>query len=177
MNFMATIQEWVGSSCSDFETLPLCLRWSAPFGGSCSSRQPQRIAVSWREIQQARAVAAHPGEMLAEQRGLPPKRPLDRCTPRARDRRVSGAKPALANTGQALRSVRPKILLGILPLSEGQALYGGIPICQLGLAKLRRRIGTDMRDDVLLTGSLTDNMSFLDLSPERERIEACAKLA
>jgi ATP-binding cassette subfamily B protein RaxB len=70
-----------------------------------------------------------------------------------------------------------KIMLGILQPQEGEVLYGGVPVRQLGLANVRQQIGTVMQEDVLLTGSLADNISFFDVQPDHARIEACAKLA
>jgi ATP-binding cassette subfamily B protein RaxB len=70
-----------------------------------------------------------------------------------------------------------KLMLGLLQPTEGEVLYGGVPIRQLGLANVRRRIGTVMQEDVLLTGSLADNISFFDPRPSTQRVEACARLA
>jgi ATP-binding cassette, subfamily B, bacterial CvaB/MchF/RaxB len=70
-----------------------------------------------------------------------------------------------------------KILLGLLAPTEGEVRYGGVPVRQLGLRNLRRRIGTVMQDDVMLTGSLADNISFFDVHPNLPRIEACARWA
>jgi ATP-binding cassette subfamily B protein RaxB len=70
-----------------------------------------------------------------------------------------------------------KIALGILKPTEGEVLYGGIPVRHLGLQNVRRHIGTVMQDDVLLTGSLADNIAFFDLAPDQARIEACAQMA
>jgi len=56
-------------------------------------------------------------------------------------------------------------------------LYGGVPISQLGLSNVRRKIGVVMQEDALLTGSIADNIAFFDLAPELPRIEACAQLA
>jgi len=70
-----------------------------------------------------------------------------------------------------------KIMLGLLSPTEGQVSYGGIPLAQLGLSNVRRRVGTVMQEDVLLSGSLADNISFFDVNPEQNRIEDCATLA
>jgi ATP-binding cassette subfamily B protein RaxB len=42
---------------------------------------------------------------------------------------------------------------------------------------VRRRIGTVMQDDVLLTGSIADNISFFDVEMDHTRVQDCAKLA
>ncbi|WP_295952886.1 peptidase domain-containing ABC transporter [Rhodoferax sp.] len=70
-----------------------------------------------------------------------------------------------------------KLLLGLLTPEEGEVLYGGLPVQQLGLQNYRRLIGTVMQEDVLLAGSIADNISFFDIRPDPARIEACAQLA
>ena len=67
-----------------------------------------------------------------------------------------------------------KILLGLLPPTEGEVLYGGIPVRQLGMANVRRCLGTVMQDDALLTGSLLDNITFFDSNADPAKAEACA---
>lgn len=89
----------------------------------------------------------------------------------------AGESVAVTGPSGAGKTTLLKILLGILPPNEGEVLYGGVPVRQLGLANVRRKIGTVMQEDVLLTGSLADNIAFFDTQPEQERIEACAKLA
>ena len=56
-------------------------------------------------------------------------------------------------------------------------LYGGVPVKHLGLQNYRKVIGTVMQEDVLLAGSIADNISFFDLRPDPERIQSCATLA
>ncbi len=70
-----------------------------------------------------------------------------------------------------------KLMLGLLTPTEGEVLYGGIPVRQLGLSNLRRKIGTVMQEDVLLTGSLLDNIACFDTVPDAARVQACAQLA
>jgi ATP-binding cassette, subfamily B, bacterial CvaB/MchF/RaxB len=89
----------------------------------------------------------------------------------------AGESVAVTGPSGAGKTTLLKILLCILPVSEGEVLYGGVPVRQLGLANVRRKIGTVMQEDVLLTGSLADNIAFFDTQPEQPRIEACAKLA
>lgn len=70
-----------------------------------------------------------------------------------------------------------KIALGLLEPTEGEVLYGGQRVKHLGIDNFRRQIGTVMQEDVLLTGSLADNISFFDVLPNQVRIEACARIA
>jgi ATP-binding cassette subfamily B protein RaxB len=88
-----------------------------------------------------------------------------------------GQSVAVVGSSGAGKTTLLKILLGILQPQEGEVLYGDVPIRQLGLANVRQRIGTVMQDDVLLTGSIADNISFFDVTLDSARMEACAKLA
>jgi ATP-binding cassette, subfamily B, bacterial CvaB/MchF/RaxB len=89
----------------------------------------------------------------------------------------AGQSVAVTGPSGAGKTTLLKLLLGLLPPSEGEVLYGGVPVRQLGLANVRRRIGTVMQEDVLLTGSLAENIAFFDVQPEPQRVEACARLA
>jgi ATP-binding cassette, subfamily B, bacterial CvaB/MchF/RaxB len=70
-----------------------------------------------------------------------------------------------------------KIILGLRNPVEGEVLYGGIPVRQLGMQNYRSVIGTVMQEDVLLAGSIGDNISFFDVQSDIARVHACAKLA
>ncbi|MFL6629142.1 MAG: peptidase domain-containing ABC transporter, partial [Vitreoscilla sp.] len=70
-----------------------------------------------------------------------------------------------------------KVLLGLLPPTEGEVLFDGTPIHRLGLSHYRALIGTVMQEDRLFSGSVADNICFFDPQPDIERIEDCARLA
>ncbi len=70
-----------------------------------------------------------------------------------------------------------KLMLGLLVPSEGEIRYGGVAIRLLGLNTYRQAISAVMQNDQLLSGSLSDNISFFDTKADQERIETCAKLA
>jgi ATP-binding cassette, subfamily B, bacterial CvaB/MchF/RaxB len=70
-----------------------------------------------------------------------------------------------------------KIILGLRKPVEGEVLYGGLPVRQLGLQNYRRLIGTVMQEDTLLAGSIADNISFFDVHSDVARVDECAKLA
>jgi len=70
-----------------------------------------------------------------------------------------------------------KVMMGLLPPTEGEVLIGGVNIARLSAAQYRSLIGTVMQDDQLFSGSLADNITFFDPQPNRERIETCARLA
>ena len=70
-----------------------------------------------------------------------------------------------------------KIMLGLVAPTHGIVLYGGVPVQQLGLSNVRRKIGVVMQEDALLTGSIADNIAFFDQAPHQPTIERCAQLA
>ena len=92
---------------------------------------------------------------------------------------VVGAGESVAVTGPsgAGKTTLLKIMLGLLEPSEGEVLYGGVAVRQLGIANFRAQVGTVMQEDMLLTGSLADNISFFAVNPDLARIEACARIA
>jgi ATP-binding cassette, subfamily B, bacterial CvaB/MchF/RaxB len=63
-----------------------------------------------------------------------------------------------------------KLLLGLLPATEGEILVGG-------LDNFRQWVGTVMQDDVLFSGSIADNISFFDPAPDIKHMTTCAELA
>ncbi len=70
-----------------------------------------------------------------------------------------------------------KLMLGLLAPTDGKILAGGIDIQKLGIHRYRRLVGTVMQDDQLFAGSIADNISFFDPSPDQSAIEHFARLA
>jgi ATP-binding cassette subfamily B protein RaxB len=70
-----------------------------------------------------------------------------------------------------------KLMLGIHAPQQGEMRVGGVPVQQLGMRAWRDMIGTVMQDDQLFGGSIADNISFFDASPDPEWAEECARLA
>ena len=89
----------------------------------------------------------------------------------------AGQSVALVGPSGCGKTTLLKIILGLLHPQEGEVLFGGVPVKHLGLQNYRKVIGTVMQEDVLLAGSIADNISFFDLRPEQDRIHACAALA
>jgi ATP-binding cassette subfamily B protein RaxB len=88
-----------------------------------------------------------------------------------------GESVALVGPSGCGKTTLVKMILGILEPTEGEMRYGGYPVRRLGGASLRRIMAAVMQDDHLLAGSLAENISFFDSSPDRERIQECARLA
>ena len=89
----------------------------------------------------------------------------------------AGESVAVVGASGAGKTTLLKIALGLLQPSEGEVLYGGQRVQHVGIQNFRRQIGTVMQEDVLLTGSLADNIAFFDVQPDRERLQACAQMA
>ena len=61
--------------------------------------------------------------------------------------------------------------------SSGEIAIGGIPLSKLGTQRHRELVGTVMQDDQLFAGSISDNISFFDPTPNMERVIDCARHA
>jgi ATP-binding cassette subfamily B protein RaxB len=89
----------------------------------------------------------------------------------------SGQSVALVGPSGCGKTTLCKIILGLLPPTEGEVLVDNIPIRQLGLANYRELVGTVMQDDVLLSGSIIDNIIFYDAPGDLDHAFECARLA
>jgi ATP-binding cassette subfamily B protein RaxB len=70
-----------------------------------------------------------------------------------------------------------KLLIGLLEPNHGRICYDGQPINKLGLTTIRDQIGVVMQDDVLLSGSLAQSITFFDARPDLDWMQECARLA
>ena len=84
---------------------------------------------------------------------------------------------AIAGPSGCGKTTLVKLMLGLLTPTEGSVHVGDMPIHQLGLSNYRNMIGTVMQDDTLFSGSIAENISFFDPSPDQARIEKAARQA
>ncbi|MEE9356684.1 MAG: peptidase domain-containing ABC transporter [Methylococcaceae bacterium] len=75
------------------------------------------------------------------------------------------------------KSTLMKVMLGLLNPVQGRIMVDGMDIHKFGLHNYRNQIASVMQNDQLLSGSISDNISFFDPHFNEKRIEACAKLA
>jgi ATP-binding cassette, subfamily B, bacterial CvaB/MchF/RaxB len=68
-----------------------------------------------------------------------------------------------------------KVLLGLLPATEGDVVAGGVEIKQMGTEAWRERVGAVMQDDQLFMGSIADNICMFEATFDQARIEEAAK--
>jgi len=88
-----------------------------------------------------------------------------------------GENVAITGPSGSGKTTLLKILIGLLEPTEGDVLFGGIPIQQLGVENVRRQIGAVMQEDSLLTGTLSENISFFDSHPDPQRVVQFAAIA
>jgi ATP-binding cassette, subfamily B, bacterial CvaB/MchF/RaxB len=70
-----------------------------------------------------------------------------------------------------------KVMLGLLPPTDGDVLVDGQPLHSFGIQAYRRAATAVMQDDQLMSGSIADNVAFFDPAPDLEWIKECATIA
>lgn len=70
-----------------------------------------------------------------------------------------------------------KLLLGILPPSEGEIIVEGIGMVGFGLRNFRLQVSSVLQDDRLFQGTITDNVSFFDNDVDISGVEESLKQA
>lgn len=70
-----------------------------------------------------------------------------------------------------------KVLLGLLPATEGEVRVNGRNLADWDAAQYRSRVGAVMQDDQLFVGTIEDNISFFDSEHDPVRVRECAKAA
>jgi ATP-binding cassette, subfamily B, bacterial CvaB/MchF/RaxB len=70
-----------------------------------------------------------------------------------------------------------KLLLGLMPPTEGEIKIDNYPLLSVGLKAYRRALGVVMQDDVLLSGTIADNICFFDPEMNMARVHDCATQA
>jgi ATP-binding cassette subfamily B protein RaxB len=90
---------------------------------------------------------------------------------------VPGESVAIVGPSGCGKTTLLKLMLGLLQPTDGKVLAGGVDIQKLGIDRYRKLVGTVMQDDQLFAGSIADNVSFFDPSPDASAIEHFARLA
>jgi ATP-binding cassette subfamily B protein RaxB len=89
----------------------------------------------------------------------------------------AGESVCLVGPSGCGKSTLMKIMLGLLEPTQGRILVDGVDIHQFGIRNYRDQIASVMQNDKLLSGSLSDNISFFDPHFKQEKIELCCMLS
>lgn len=89
----------------------------------------------------------------------------------------TGESVAIVGASGCGKTTLVKLLLGLLPPTEGSIRIGGHDLHKIGPRNVRTIVGAVMQDDQLFAGSVADNISFFDPEMDQVRIEQAARLA
>lgn len=89
----------------------------------------------------------------------------------------AGACVALVGGSGAGKSTLVDAILGLVPVTAGAITIGGVPLEQLPLASLRRRIGYMGQDTVLYNSSIRDNILWGRSERSQDELDACVRVA
>lgn len=89
----------------------------------------------------------------------------------------AGESIAIIGPSGCGKSTLAKLLVGLLKQSTGTISIGGIDIQKYGLDNYRKMIGAVMQDDILFAGSIAENISMFDSTPNLDEIVSSATLS
>ncbi|PNY70817.1 peptidase domain-containing ABC transporter [Stenotrophomonas pavanii] len=90
---------------------------------------------------------------------------------------AQGESVAITGPSGCGKTTLLKVLLGLLPPTEGTVLVGGVPLEKISAESYRNAVGAVMQDDQLFAGSLADNISFGEDTPDESSVYRAANLA
>lgn len=88
-----------------------------------------------------------------------------------------GESVALIGPSGGGKTTLLKLLMGLMTPSSGSVSVDGVSLDKVEKSHFRRQIASVMQDDQLFSGSIADNITFFDLKPDPELLEACARRA
>jgi ATP-binding cassette subfamily B protein len=88
-----------------------------------------------------------------------------------------GEHVALVGASGSGKSTLAMLILGLYEPTEGEVLYDGLPLCELDYPSVRRQFGVVMQEPAIFSGSIRDNLAFMDKNVPFERLTRCAHLA
>lgn len=88
----------------------------------------------------------------------------------------SGTVVAITGPSGCGKSTVAKVLIGALEHQSGRIMIGGVDRDAIGRAKARNMISCVLQDDHLLNGTILENITFFDESPNMDRVREVARL-
>lgn len=89
----------------------------------------------------------------------------------------AGEKVVITGASGCGKSTLLKVAMGLLNKTEGEIFIDGKPLQAFGIHNLRQISASVMQDDVLLSGSILNNIAFFDEEIDWARVHESAKLA
>ncbi len=88
-----------------------------------------------------------------------------------------GDSVALAGRSGAGKTTLAKVVVGLLPATEGRVLIDGLDIREIEPTSLRAQLSAVMQDDYVFAGSISDNVSLFDTEADVARVTESLKAA
>lgn len=89
----------------------------------------------------------------------------------------AGGSIAIVGPSGSGKTTLIKVLLGLLPPTDGEVRVNGRNLTDWDPAQYRSRVGAVMQDDQLFVGTIEDNISFFDVEHDAQRVRECARIA
>ena len=88
-----------------------------------------------------------------------------------------GESVAIVGPSGCGKTTLVKVLLGLLPATEGEVRVNGRNLAEWDAGQYRARVGAVMQDDQLFVGTIEDNVSFFDSEHDPVRVREAARAA
>ena len=89
----------------------------------------------------------------------------------------AGSMVSITGASGGGKTTLMKLILGLYAPSSGQIEVDGLPLTKFGMAAWRAGIGVVMQDDLLLSGTIADNISFFDPQVNLQKVYRAAMAA
>lgn len=88
-----------------------------------------------------------------------------------------GEKLAIVGPSGCGKTTLLKVLMGLFLPTSGEILCDGMPLAHIGLTQYRKQVAAVMQEDMLLSGSIQDNITFFEEQIDLEYMEEVAKIS